>query len=250
MKSVFLAAAVLAGLAQAQSFEVASVRPLGVNDHGPLIYSCTNGRFLNRGPLRLILQWIYGVRPYQLIGMPDWDPVVMYDNKGLYYIEARAAEPVSEDTCKQMTLTLLKDRFKLKVHTEDRDSAVFALVVAKGGLKAPKAVDGDGLSNHIVMNGRPMISLASGPVPGWSMDRLVELMGQVDGKPVINRTRLEGEYRISLNFSMSLNNPNLPPEAGPELPVALEQQMGLKLEPARAPVRYVLIDHIEKADPN
>lgn len=240
----------------APAFEVTSVRPRGAADHGPAVSSCSNGRFVSLGPLRGLLLWAYNLKPYQLVGVPDWDPTVMYDNTGLYAIEAKAAGPVTEDVCKLMAQTLMKDRFKMVAHRESREMPVYALVVAKKGPKLKLASEEDSTGNRIVMNGRPMGTPAGTPkdfkAPGWSMENLVDFLRIAVDRPVVNRTGLDGLYRINLNFSISNPNPNYepPPDAGPDAKTALEEQMGLTLESAKAPVETLIIDRLEKPDAN
>jgi uncharacterized protein (TIGR03435 family) len=259
-ESILMAAAILwPGISPSQSspaFEVASVRPRGAADHGPAMSSCSNGRFISLGPLRGLLLWAYDLKPYQLVGVPDWDPTVMFDNTGLYAIEAKASGPVTEDVCKLMAQTLMLDRFKMVVHRESREMPVYALMVAKKGPKLKIASDSDSTGNKIVVNGRPMGTPVGTPAdfkpPGWSMDTLADFLRIGVDRPVVNRTGLEGLYRINFDFSTSNPNPNYepPPGAGPDVKTALEEQMGLTLESAKAPVQMLVIDHMEKPDAN
>lgn len=236
----------------AQSFEVASVRPLGPVERALKTYRCdtASGRFTNAGPMRQVILWAFDMKPYQLVGMPDWDPTVMYDDSGLYLIDARADGPVSEPVCKQMVQKLLADRFKLAVRREQKETPVFALVMAKNGPRMKLATDEDKVGNKIVINGKPTLNPPG--APGWSMDRLAGFLSGLDGRPWLNRTGLEGLYRINLDFSITPTNPDvqLPPEAGPDIGTALEQQMGLRLEATKAPITMLIIDRMEKPDAN
>jgi uncharacterized protein (TIGR03435 family) len=78
------------------------------------------------------------------------------------------------------------------------------------------------------------------------------LAGAVD-RPVLERTGLEGLYRVTLNFSQSPRgalDSEPPPGAGPDIRTALEEQMGLRLESTKASIEMVIIDHIEKPSAN
>ena len=248
MRTLLLAAMMLPGRGQTPAFDVTSVRPRTNAEHGPMIYNCTpGGRFTNAGPMRQVILWAYGIKPYQLVGMPEWDPVVMYDNSGLYTIDARAAGPVTEEVCKLMVQKLLAERFKLATHWEARETPVYELVVAKDGPKLRKPGDPGVKGNHILIAGKAMVIAPE--APGWSMQRLADFVSQADrGRPVLDKTGLEGLYWIDLDFTPDgMNDP--PPGAGPELPAAI-QQMGLRLNPAKAPVRMLIIDHMEMPDAN
>ena len=91
MKAVFFAALLVAGaMAQTPAFDVVSVKPLAPKDHfGPQL-GCTGERFESARTLREVLIWAFDVKPYQLIGIPDWDPRIMRDASGLYRIDAVA----------------------------------------------------------------------------------------------------------------------------------------------------------------
>ena len=180
--------------------------------------------------------------------------------QGLYYIEAKAPAPITEDVCKLMVQALLADRFKMAVHKEAREMPVYALVVGKNGLKTQKASESESVSGvSFVTNGKPLgvargasKSQQQGPA-GWTMDFLVDMLTAPAGRPVFNKTGLEGIYRINLSFSTSNATSadfQPPPETGPDIRTALEEQMGLKLEPMRAPVEVVVIDHFEKPSAN
>jgi uncharacterized protein (TIGR03435 family) len=233
--------------AQAPEFDVASVRPRGPEDRGPAMAACApSGRFLSQGPIKELLLWAYKIKPFQLIGVPSWDPTVMYDNSGLYQIEARAAGPVSEDVCRLMALRLMADRFKMATHREPRQTAAWALTIARDGPKM-RPSDNDGLSNKVVLNGRPMGTLPGAKTPGWSMETLADFLRLALPEPVVDRTGLEGEYRINLDFSTA---PDPAPDAAPDIRSALRQQLGLQLDAVKVPIDYIVIDHIEKPDPN
>lgn len=257
-KSLLLVGAIVSrAYPQTLAFEVTSVRPRTNAERGPAIYNCTpNRRFTNAGPMRQVILWAYGIKPYQLAGMPPWDPTVMYDNTGLYTIDAKASGPIAEDVCKLMVQSLLADRFKLVAHRQSKEMAVYALVVSKKGPKLKIASDSDPTGNQIVMNGNPMGIPAGTPKdfkpPGWSMERLADFLAIAPPGPIVNRTGLEGVYRINLNFSVFNPSPNYEPplNAGPEIKTALEEQLGLTLESTKTPIEMLIVDHMEKPDAN
>jgi uncharacterized protein (TIGR03435 family) len=75
MNTLFFAAVLMGdAIAQTPAFEVVSVKPLAPKDHfGPQL-GCTGDRFESARPLREVLMWAFDVKPYQLIGVPDWEP--------------------------------------------------------------------------------------------------------------------------------------------------------------------------------
>ena len=137
------------------SLDVVSVKPLGPKDHfGPQL-GCTGERFESARPLIEVLIWVFDVEPYQLIGIPDWDPKFFYNGvSGLFRIDAVASHPVIDAECKVMVQQLLEDRYKMIAHRESRETPVYALVVAKNGPKVAKADENAGV--RVIVNGNPM----------------------------------------------------------------------------------------------
>ena len=90
------------------------------------------------------------------------------------------------------------------------------------------------------------------------------LFSYVD-RPVVDQTGLTGRYDLHLEFvrepmgsgPVLLNGVPMPaPEAsgsntaGPSIFSALQEQLGLKLSPARSPLDVIMVDHAEKASAN
>jgi uncharacterized protein (TIGR03435 family) len=134
---------------------------------------------------------------------------------------------------RQMLRALLAERFKVAAHTEQREMPVLALRIAKDGSKL-RATDSAAVG---LSGGRGRISIAGGD------DALAvlayELSWRLD-RPVIDQTGLKGRYAFTLNWS----------EDGPSLFTAIREQLGLKLEAAKAPVTFLAIDHAEKPSAN
>jgi uncharacterized protein (TIGR03435 family) len=145
-----------------------------------------------------------------------------------------------------MLQALLADRFQLKVHREQREGNVYALVVAKGGHKL-KPPTGDG--SHI---GLYRYDPADQPGMHYalvgnraSLALIATHLGQQLRYPVIDRTGIEGEFDFKVDYAIDDN-----PDSGSSLPVAVQQQLGLKLEAAKGPVETLVVDHAEKPSAN
>ena len=115
------------------AFEVASVRP----NTGPMNQMSLNsppGRFTMTGaPLQLLLNLAFRVRPNETEGVPDWVRTSRFD------VNAKMPEGAPQDQLPYMLQSLLEERFKLKWHTETRESDIYALVVAReDGRLGPK----------------------------------------------------------------------------------------------------------------
>jgi bla regulator protein blaR1 len=220
------------------SFEVASIKPTPPERQNQLRmdFCGTGGRFVVGGtPVFWSLKYAFGLKDYQIVGVPGW--LTAFDSA--YDIEAKPARPVDNAECRLMLQSLFADRFKLAVHHEMNQSTVYLLKIGKKGPKLPQG-GGVKLNESVQMAapGRPEWP------NGWTMPRLAEHLSDVTGRPVVDRTGLDGTYGITLKYSRSDSDDN------PSIFTAVQEQLGLKLEPGRAPVDVLVIDHIEKPSAN
>jgi uncharacterized protein (TIGR03435 family) len=195
--------------------------------------------------LDLLIQYGYQVLRYQISGAPEWVTSERYD------IAARSEgnPPVSEMPA--LVQGLLEDRFQLKSHWETKDAPVFHLVVSKAGrlresTPAECAQPGDS----------PCGSLMN--LPGETAGRgltATDLAGNLSffvQASVADRTNLTGRYDVELKWapeSQRMQSAGVEP-AGPSIFTALQEQLGLKLESARGPVRMLVIDHVARPSEN
>jgi len=194
-------------------------------------------------------------------GGPDW----VHSRKEAYSIEASAAGATERTVLMgSMLRALLEDRFALKIHRETEDLPMYALTVAKSGFKLAPMKDGDcdapGASTGKPMCGNINMS-RTGPNTVWTysgqtMSSLAGMLSSTLDRHVIDRTGITDKFMYRLEFSSDENTPKLvqrdidyPPDPGPRGPgilTALDQQLGLKIEPVKAPHGYLVIDHIER----
>jgi uncharacterized protein (TIGR03435 family) len=268
MAAAFLGISV-AGQPATPAFEVASIRVHAPNTgvHSP---GCSNNRFTSIAfPLPIVIAWAYDLKGDASREFFKHNPPVI--GKNYYDIQAEAADPVTESQCRLMVQALLADRFKLAVHWESREAEIFDLVVAPGGPRMQTARETDeGTDLNVVVDGRPL-RRPPGPEPdpkGWTMQELAEfLTGRRAFQPIVDKTGLEGRYKIDLRYSTGLPSAPAgplaarlgldapPPPAGdapldPELEKALPQQLGLRLEKHKGSVRIMVLDHIEPPTAN
>jgi uncharacterized protein (TIGR03435 family) len=250
------------------TFDVASIRPnksgggsSSTDDGIPGRYTATNVT------LRMLISSTYGLHPTRdrarLVG-PAWIDQDRFD------IAARG-EHISRQQVPPMLRALLADRFKLVLHTDMREQPVYALVLANSdgrlgpNLKLATECDKRPIAGGagsapaaaappaLLSCGTQSISDARGATLTAGAIRLADLAGTLSGPAerfVIDRTGLTGTYNVELRYA----RPN-PQSAGQdsELPViftALQEQLGLKLEPARGPVEFLVIDRIEQPTPD
>jgi uncharacterized protein (TIGR03435 family) len=174
----------------------------------------------------------------QVIGLPDWVNSEHFDLRAKLDAETSTAyhKLKGQDRDLQSRLLfrrILEERFGLKFHMEKRELPVYNLVVGKQGPRLKEAV--------------PDAPRGSNSSPGKltlhrsRIGSLIFGMSDAVGRVVIDKTGLTGEYEIDLAWT-----PDNEPEFGPSIFTALQEQLGLKLEPAKAPIDVVVIDHIER----
>ena len=233
------------------TFEVASIK---LSPSGPgAVYGIKplpggSGYTAENVPFKLMMSLMYKVPMRQILGGPDWINTDRFD------IEARADHPSSVDDLHVMFQNLLVDRFNLRFHKEVKEGPVYVLTVEKSGLKMKPDGSGQAL-------GIPIVPAAGGGFTGtrvpmvyltwWLAQQL-----QNDGRPVVDQTGLSQSYDFTLTFAPQLppniSRDSLPPEMQnlPSIFDAVKDQLGLKLEAAKGPVEYFVIDHIERPSAN
>jgi uncharacterized protein (TIGR03435 family) len=155
----------------ALTFDVATVRPTGL-DRQKFAAAMQAGRTPRMGPrvdglraeysymtLRALVAIAYKMRPILITG-PNWLDDERYD------IEARMPVGSSKNDASGMLQTLLKERFKLTVHSETHERSVLALVVASGGPKLKEStVEVAPIDNNApLQKGEQEMASGDGPV--------------------------------------------------------------------------------------
>ena len=228
--SVVFAGLTVVSTAGAQQFEVASVR-ITKADNGISGISVNGNRLTgNNMSLLSYIRRAYGVSEFQVIG-PDWIKSDGFD------IDAKAPDGSSADDLMPMLQRLLEERFKLVMHRDSKVVAVYEMRVAPGGLKV-NASSGQGNLAAEQSAGRL-------GVRGASMARFAEVLTRETDRPVMDRTRLSGIFDFALEWT-----PDGLREAGaadvPALFAAVQEQLGLKLQPNRAQIGVLVVDSAER----
>jgi bla regulator protein BlaR1 len=215
--------------------------------------------------LRWLIMFAYQVNTYRVLGGPDWMNAGPY---GEYFdIEAKAAAPASWDQFRLMMRRLLAERFNLVVRMETRDVPIYELVVADpNGTLGPnlhqattdcatlRAAAGPDLGRTGIPCG---IKLQAGHLAarGMAMDQVAGWLSRNAGRPVVDKTGL-GIVDWELTFTpepLRHHPPDRFPQVdpdGPSLLTALQEQLGLKLEPQEPLGDVLVIDHVEQPRPD
>jgi len=235
----------LAGLTAAQpaaSFDVASIKlhpePITMS-----IDPMVRGRTVS-GTASTLLDLVtnaYGVKYDQVSGGPGWNKSDHYDVSA----KSEGEGTLTKEQAQQMMQALLADRFQLKIHRETKEVPIYALVVGKNGPKLKPSTAG-APGNNFVRAGATGLHMEA---TQGTMERLATQLSGTAGRPVIDKTGLTGYYAYTLDW--------LPPNQAaastsdiPDVFTAVQEQLGLKLEPTTGPREMLIIDRAEKPSGN
>jgi uncharacterized protein (TIGR03435 family) len=252
-------------------FAVASIKP---NHTGCCTtYGAGNGGSGGKNvTLKILIAFAYHLQQFQISGGPRWIDSEHFD------VEGKAENPKADpEQLRLMLRSLFEDRFKLKVHRETKEGPVYALVLAKGGAKiklsrdqSPENVDGPVPPGAGPNHGA--IRIGAGNLVGnaVTLSWFATMLSQRLDRLIVDKTNLTGRYDIRLQWTPNageypydLGGNRLPTSiidmsgtavtldpSGPSIFSAMQEQLGLKLESAKAPVELLVIDHVEKPSEN
>jgi uncharacterized protein (TIGR03435 family) len=245
------------------AFEVASVKPNKSGDVGMGMQALPGGFRANNVTVRLLLRTAYRIQESQLTGGPDWLDSDRFD------IVAKTEANSSSDQLSLMLQALLADRFKVMIHKETRERSIFALVVARNGALGPRLQRRDcvpaelpaapAASSQELPCGRIMTGSGEVTFRGAPMSQIAEGLSGYVGRVVADRTGLSGNYDLTLQWTPErLPNANQQPGSdvlaldpnGLSIFTAVQEQLGLKLQPAQGTVNVLVIDRVEHPTEN
>lgn len=222
------------------AFEAAEIR---INDSGPSDShgDIQNGRlFIRNSPLRYLIAEAWTITREEVAG-PAWLDDVRVD------VVAKAASPVTPDReIREMLRTLLKDRMRLVVHTEERQLPAWALTVWKGGNKMKLStmpekpedtsctLSHDNSGAHLACQRLTMAQFAL---------KLPHVGSSDLNMRVVDATGLPGAWEITLDW---MPQPRVETDGGLTLFAALQAQAGLQLTSRKMPSSVLVVDSIEK----
>jgi len=236
------------------AFGVVSVKPTHQPCQTSELIPTPDGLHIACLSLQIIIQQAYGINDdYRIIGVPAWAKSTAYDIEAK--VDGSDVATYGKLTPGQrnfMIQPVLQDRFHLQVHRETKDMPVYDLVIAKNGSKLKESKPDETGANPAMMRrkGRGQIESRSS-----SLAFLLVLLSHEIGRPIVDKTGLTSTYDFTLSWTpdqgaeaMSAESPA--PDSGPSIFTALQEQLGLKLEPAKAPFGILVIDHVEHPSEN
>ena len=225
-------------------WEVATVRPSAPDAIGDGIDQ--NGRHvtLKYETVEMLLVIGYNVQKSQIVNAPDWVKTAHWDIDGLSDTDGE----MDLQQLQKMICKLLAERFGLKLHREQREMPVYALVVAKGGPKlAANTSDPNGRLEQHPRDGNGQHSEL---LKNFSMAELALILEFRVDRPIVDQTRLTGRYDMTLKWTYDEDQAPTDGSAAPSLFTAVQEQLGLKLEPVRAAAQVLVVDAVQQPGAN
>lgn len=216
----------------------------------------SDGLTITNMPLQTVLQWAFGIfLSDQIVGLPDWAGQQRYD------ITAKVGDADVADFRKvtdpieraPMLQKILVERFGLKFHYESKELPVYTLVVGKNGIRMREIQPAIGPNGMREGGGR---EVRHGQIKsmGQPMKPLVNALTKELGRLVVDRTGLTGYYNFTLTWKPEEGTPSpsgaSEDSSAPSIFTAVQEQLGLELEAAKAPVKVLVIDHVERPSEN
>jgi len=237
MKALLVIFAAVSCQAQSPAFDAATVKMGGPEVNG--LININTGKITNgvvtlaNATLSDCLKFAYSLTTDVQIAGPDWINQKMVR----FEVTGKAAPETPSDQLMLMLQTLLKERFRIAMHTEQRDMTHYELTIGKNGPKlkestvAPAEAFGTARLDGIKSN-------------RMTINKLAALLSRMTRMPVLDKTGLTGFYQFDLRFAderQPVEN-----QVGPSVFSAVQEQLGLKLESRKSPVDVLVIDHAEK----
>ncbi len=236
-------------------FEVATIKPSTPNKPGKL-FGFRGGHFITVNTnVNDLVAFAYGLHAKQIVDAPAWFGTDLFDIEGKPDAEGRP----NQKQMSTMVQKLLTERFKLTFHHDKRELSVYVITVAGGGPKMTKSTSAPnepsafffrGLGDLVVRN-QTMTDFAT-----WMQSGVMD-------KPVVDQTELSGRYDFTLKWTPDDSQfaqfrgtgvtppaPKDDPNAPPGLYTAIQEQIGLKMGPAKFADDVIVIDHVEKPSEN
>ena len=270
-------------------FEVASIKPNKAPLSMITANQEPGGRFVaTNQSLKDLIGLAYKIRDSQIVGGPAWIGTDRFDINARADRELPPFNPTGEaGPLEQMLQSLLTDRFRLVAHRETRELPIFALVMARGDGR-PREKLGEklrrsstdcasmfadraraGQPGPIVAGDRPTCGMVVSPssirIGGGPLSQLTMVLTNMTNRFVVDRTGLTGNYDVDLQWTpqgMRIGKPPgdsppgpafpaPPPDAnGATLETAIQEQLGLKLDPQRGPVPVLVIERADRPSSN
>ena len=198
----------------------------------------SGGRITWTTDLWYLIGYAYRLQPNRISG-----PIPGSDH--IYQLSVKTAPDATDDQVRRMFQSLLADRFQMRSHRVTKDAERYVLSLGKGGLKMREAKPDDTPSD---LDGRVASTLEApgiGKITGRrvSISQLSDSLQRILDAFVVDETGLAATYDFSFRYA---RDDRVTDSDVPSLPVAMQRELGLKLEKRKGPVEMLVVDHIDE----
>jgi uncharacterized protein (TIGR03435 family) len=203
----------------------------------------TNGLLrITNATMQSLITYAFDVRDFQISGGPGWLTADRYD------ITGKPENGAHDAQMKEMLRTLLAERFQLQTHRETKNGSVYALVVAKSGMKLEVTTNPNHRTSHTSASADGKRTFHA---EGFNMDELAASLANILRQTVVDRTGDAGKYDFDLSWMPDPGTSNNAADlSGPSIFTALQEQIGLRLESQKGPIPILVIDRVERPSEN
>jgi uncharacterized protein (TIGR03435 family) len=229
------------------TYEVVSIKPDKSGSGSVRVHTSADRYAASNLSLKSLLESAFGLKTDdQIAGVPAWANSASFDIEAKMDADTAAAfnklsRPEKNEASQAMMRAMLADRFQLKIHHTTRELPLYALVIAKGGPKLTAAAAG---GNGIWINSQDMKATSI------SMEDLANNLTFQVSRQVVDKTGLAGKYDFTLHWSRDDVAADASLPAAPSIFTALQEQLGLRLDPMKGPVDTIVIDRLEPPSEN
>src|SRR6185503_2631272 len=265
LRTATVCLALLAGAAvygQGPTFEAVSIKANRSGESRSSFRGTQSGISVTNQTVVDIIRNVWNVNRLQIVDAPPWATTDRFD------LEARASGKSSVNELVAMMKTMLAERFNLAVHQEMRPIPIYALVLVR-----PDGRFGPTLRRSLAKCDRTIPPAPGTPPPqpppplegvdlpacgtntgagvlraaGIELEAFTRNMAGAAGRVIVDKTGLTGTFDMVLKFNPDANNPS---SDLPSLFAAVQEQLGLKLDPQTAPAHVLVVDRVEKPTEN
>lgn len=230
------------------TFPVATIKP-GAPDAVPIV-QIRGYRFATEGTTFVdVFKYAYNVHPDQVVGGPDWLRTQKFD----ILADPETEKRPSSDQMKAMVQQLLAERFHLVMHHEQKTLSVYALVRTSDAPKLTKSTADPSGIPAVAYSPKGELHVGNSTMANFA----AFLQRFVLDRPAVDQTGISGHFDLVLHWTPDNfqtverhEDPQQDASASPSLFTAIKEQLGLKLQPAKAPTDVFVIDRVEQPSQN
>jgi uncharacterized protein (TIGR03435 family) len=233
------------------SYEVATIKPAGPDEHRVVQVQGVR-LFTANTSLVDLMMFAYGVHSLQITGGPEWMKTEKFD----VLMQPNMPGRPSTVQMRSILRKLLADRFKLTFHRAQRELPVYGIVAAKGGSKlTPTTAESVAANTAAIGFSKDAMVVSNATMAEFAslMQRYVAL-----DRPIVDHTGISGKYDFKLSWTPDPSQFNGSPiwpitndaNSPPDLYTAIQEQLGLKLQPIKEPTDVLVIERVERPSEN